>query len=94
MTTGPETRLIARVRKQAKADGWLSFKWHGSGYSQAGVPDVVFMKDGRTIWIEFKASGGGVVTLIQKAIQQDILDHGGECYVCWSFDDAMIVLDD
>ena len=43
------------VRKWAKANGWLVFKF--SSLSQRGVPDRLFIKDGLIVFIEFKGPG-------------------------------------
>jgi len=52
-----ERGIITTARRRAKNKGWWSCKNHGSAASMAGLPDVTFVKDGVTVWIEFKVPG-------------------------------------
>lgn len=50
-----ESTVEEECCKLATSQGWLNRKveWVGS----RDAPDRVFIKDGRTIWVEFKAPG-------------------------------------
>jgi hypothetical protein len=63
-----EKTIEKNVTKYAKDKGWLSFKFVSP--SNRGVPDRIFMKGGRTIFIEFKASGKKPTKLQWRRIEQ------------------------
>lgn len=48
-----ESYIEAKVTANAKARGWLSYKWVSP--SQRGVPDRLYFKDGNVVVVEFKA---------------------------------------
>ena len=50
-----ESTIEKHVTKYAKSLGWLSYKF--SSPSNAGVPDRIFFREGRTLLIEFKQKG-------------------------------------
>lgn len=71
-----EERVCAVARRQ----GWFErkVKWGG----RAGAPDRVFIKEGRTVWIEFKRPSGGHRKGLQIREGKRITDHGGEHHFC------------
>ena len=58
---GAEKKLEKHCTHVAKANGW----WHRkfSSPSNRGVPDRIFLKEGKVIFIEFKAPGNKPTTL-------------------------------
>jgi len=50
-----ESALESRCCRAATAAGWLTFKFVSPG--RRGVPDRIFLRAGRIIFIEFKAPG-------------------------------------
>ncbi len=50
-----ESTIETHCSKWAKDDGWLGFKF--SSPQQRGVPDRLYIKDGATVYVEFKAPG-------------------------------------
>jgi len=50
-----ESTIEKHVTKYAKNLGWLSYKF--SSPSNAGVPDRIYFREGRTLLIEFKQKG-------------------------------------
>ena len=50
-----ESTIEANCSKWAKGNGWLGFKF--SSPQQRGVPDRLYIKDGSTVYVEFKAPG-------------------------------------
>lgn len=75
-----ETQLTNRIKDWLCDNGWLFIKYHGSSMSRAGVPDLVAMKDGRTVWLEIKVDANKVTKLQQYMIDK-IRGHGVEVYV-------------
>ena len=57
-----------------------------------GAPDRVFMKDGRTVWIEFKRPKGGHRKGIQINEGKRITEAGCESYFCASVAHAYEIL--
>lgn len=51
-----ERDIENKVVRWSKQNGWLSLKLNVRG--QVGWPDRLFIKDGRFLFIEFKAPGG------------------------------------
>jgi len=81
----PEERKLseAKIEKAAKAwakrNSWHCRKWSSPG--QVGVPDDIFIKEGRVVVIEAKRIGN-----TPTGLQHDELklwrQHGGEAYWC------------
>lgn len=53
---GGESRLEARARRTAVRDGWLCRKL--KTHNNRGAPDRMFLRDGRVLFVEFKAPDG------------------------------------
>lgn len=69
----------------AKAAGWLAFKFVSP--AQRGVPDRIFIKDGRVVFIEFKAPGAKPTALQWRMINR-LIAQGCEVHVCDSVEAA------
>ena len=80
---GLEKKLEKRCTDVAKAHGWWSRKF--SSPSNRGVPDRVFLKDGRVVWVEFKAPGNRPTKLQGHEIDL-ITKHGGIADWCDNID--------
>jgi len=50
-----ESAIETTVSRYATTKGWLAYKF--SSPNRRGVPDHLYLKDGKTIFIEFKAPG-------------------------------------
>lgn len=50
-----ERDIERKVCQYAKSKGWIHFKFVSPGNN--GVPDRILMRDGKVIFIEFKATG-------------------------------------
>ena len=87
---GPESRLVEKMRKAGKkkyGQRYVSIKYHGNEYSEAGVSDLLNCLDGVFVAVEVKApeSYGGSVeralaegpTLKQRAFIARIIKAGG-----------------
>lgn len=55
MATVTEKSIELKVCRWARDNGWLVYKF--TSPSQRGVPDRLFIKDGRVVFIEFKRPG-------------------------------------
>ena len=64
--------------KLAKAAGWLSYKF--VSVNNRGVPDRLFIKDGATVYVEFKAPNK-LPTALQLKVHEEIRAHGAEVHV-------------
>ena len=64
--------LESKIEKQcvnwAKDNGWLSFKFVSP--CNRGVPDRMFLKQGKTVFVEFKQPGGKISTLQRRQIER------------------------
>lgn len=76
---GAEKKLEKRCTDIAKANGWYTRKW--SSPSSRGVPDRIFIKEGRVVFIEFKAPGN-TPTKLQEHEMSLIIDHDGNTGWC------------
>jgi Holliday junction resolvase len=84
-----EKDIERKACEAAKRAGWLAFKF--TSPAQRGVPDRIFIKNGRIVFIEFKASGSKVTALQERMIER-LRSHGCEVYVCDSVEAARDVL--
>jgi len=73
----------------AKKHGWLVMKFVSPG--KRGVPDRIFIREGRVVFIEFKRSGE-LPRVQQKKRIKELQDHGANVYVCDSLDYAYLIL--
>lgn len=75
-----EVHLEDRAVAWAQERGWFVRKvsW---GINRRGAPDRVFIKDGRTIWIEFKKRGGSLAAL-QVREKNALIAAGAEWHFC------------
>ncbi len=67
--------------------------YHGSPMSQAGVPDIQVIYDGRVLWLEVKRPSGKV-TLIQKAVHDKLRRAGSIVHVVRSLEEAQRAFSD
>jgi hypothetical protein len=74
-----ERNIERKVCEMAKAAGWLAFKFVSP--AQRGVPDRIFIKDGRIVFIEFKAPGA-MPTKLQWRMIDRLRGAGCEVHVC------------
>lgn len=70
--TQSESSLEAKAIKLSKEHGWLTYKFTSS---ERGVPDRIFIKNGLTVFVEFKKKGEKLREL-QKHQQKRIRDQG------------------
>jgi VRR-NUC domain len=81
-----ERRIEAAMVKAARDVGGMALKWTSPGMT--GVPDrIVFMPNGRIIFVELKAPGKKP-TPLQLKVQQQIRDLGFDVRVIDSLEGA------
>ncbi|AZU97911.1 VRR-NUC domain protein [Vibrio phage LP.1] len=85
-----ESNIELNVNRHAAATGWLSFKFNSANH--AGVPDRIYIRDGVTIYIEFKATGQKPRKL-QEITFDKMRAHGAKVFVVDSIEDGKAVLD-
>jgi hypothetical protein len=86
-----EAGLELTIVDEAEADGWFVRKVQWPG--RKGAPDRVFIKGGRTVWIEFKRPDGkGHLARIQARNRDDMIAAGAEVYVVETYAHARQIL--
>lgn len=73
-----ERNIEMNVSKYATLTGWWTSKF--TSPSKAGVPDRIFIKNGKTLFIEFKATGEKPRKLQVEIIKQ-MREKGATVYV-------------
>jgi len=59
-----EKELEAACTRYARERGWLSIKLENTGHT--GIPDRLYLKDGKAIFVEFKTPGSGRLSVFQS----------------------------
>lgn len=73
-----ESYIEKKVTEYAKANGWLSYKWVSP--SQRGVPDRLYLKEGKLKMVEFKAPNKKP-TPYQQAIHRRLAGVGWKVHI-------------
>jgi len=73
-----ESTIENNVTRFAMSKGWLAYKFVSPG--RAGVPDRIYLRNGHTVFIEFKAPGKKPSKLQQMQIKK-IQHQGFEVHV-------------
>jgi len=69
-----EQQIQSKIISWAKANGWLYIKT--IKLSESGHADLIFFKDGKTVFIEVKKSTGGVNSELQIHKQKQFQKAG------------------
>ena len=85
--SGAESRLVAEIRAKLGKRGWYAWKNHGNQYAQAGLPDIMAVKDGQLLCIEAKV-GSNKPTKIQQVTLERLAAHGALTTVAYSWADV------
>jgi len=80
MSLGSERRIVGKIAKKLRGNGWFVLKVHGSVYQRPGIPDLMCLKLGFYMWLEVKRPGGKV-SLIQEATHDVMRAHGARVAV-------------
>lgn len=84
-----ESKIEKDSVKAATNAGWYSFKVLSQ--LNKGLPDRAFIKDGKTVYIEYKQPGKAV-TKLQAKMHRIFSDHGVLVHVAHSVEETMGVL--
>jgi len=83
----PETAIRRAIVDYLRLHGWKVVRIHQSLGSEKGIPDLVAIREGKTVWIEVKTPNGRL-SAHQRAWLQDLEDHGGWWIVARSVEDV------
>ncbi len=84
-----ESALERAIVRYAKATGWYTLKLSSPG--KRGVPDRIFMREERVLFMEIKAPGRKPTVLQEKVLRQ-LIDAGQVAVWVDNFDAAKEVL--
>jgi hypothetical protein len=84
-----EAQIEAAAVKAAKANGWEAYKFMSP--QRRSVPDRLFVREGRVVFIEFKRPGGKLTSGQEREIEK-LRRHGAEVWVCYSKQEVAEVL--
>lgn len=89
-----ESAVVNRIMKNlAKQPYCWAKKWHGDGFGDSGVPDIIGCYMGRFFALEVKAPGGShPVTPLQRWELQQIGNASGLAAIVESWEDVERVL--
>jgi Holliday junction resolvase len=73
-----EQKIQTKIIKKLEADGWLVLKL--IKLSKSGYPDLLLLKNGKTMFIEVKQPNG-ILSEIQKFRIKEITELGFQCKV-------------
>lgn len=85
-----ELELEKKCVHFARENGYVSMKIEKNGHK--GVPDRLFIGKNRIYFIEFKKSGGGVVSKQQVFWNNLLKSNKIESYFCDNFDEFKAIL--
>lgn len=84
-----ESLIERKCCQYAKRNDWLVYKFVSP--SQSGVPDRIFIRDGKVIFVEFKATGEQLRPLQRRTIDTMRL-HGALVHVIDSVEEFINVI--
>lgn len=83
-----ESKIEKTSRLLAQKRGWFQVKIEKANIN--GFPDRLFIKDGRTVYVEFKNDNGRLRPEQDRVIAQ-MREHGAEVYVISTKEEADVV---
>ncbi len=90
-----EAEVLIQVRAYLEATGWLVMRIHQSLGSKPGLPDLICLKDGKTIYIECKSQRSRAkLSGAQEIMRQEIQAHGGVYIVAKEIEDIEAVINE
>ena len=84
-----ESKIEKDSVKAAKELGWFSFKVLSQ--LNKGLPDRAYLKDGKTIYIEYKQPSKQP-TKLQAKVHQIFAEHGVKVHIATSVDETIRIL--
>ena len=92
MAKKPESILTTRLLAALRQAGWWTVKLHGGPTQQAGLPDILAIREGHACFVEVKLPGGRP-TPLQQHMLQILQGHGATCLVATCLEDLSCLLD-
>lgn len=83
----PETAIRRAITDFLRLHGWKVARIVQSALSERGIPDLVAIRGGKTVWIEVKTARGRLSTY-QQTWLQDLEEHGGVWIVARSVENV------
>lgn len=93
MATNPETLLTKKIVAALENLGCFCIKFHASGFTISGVPDLIVMRGGVTVWLEIKTPTGSL-SKIQEKRHRQMRRYGAMIAVVRSPEEAMEFISD
>jgi len=88
-----EAEVLAQVKAYLAYHGWLVMRIHQSLGSHRGLPDLICLKDGRTIYVECKSQHPRAkLSGPQEIMRREIEAHGGIYVVARCVEDVERVI--
>ena len=82
-----ETEIRNDIRNFLRLHGWKVVRIVQSVLSEKGIPDLIAVRGGQTVWIEVKRPTGKL-SKEQEEFLEDLEDHGGWWIVARSVEDV------
>ena len=79
-----ESTIQRKVSEYFRLQGWIVVKLIQT--TMNGIPDLMLLKDGKTVFIETKAENG-IVSPLQFYRHEQLIKQGFEVYVIYSLND-------
>jgi hypothetical protein len=86
-----ESKIQASCLKYAKTKGWIALKIIKCNIN--GMSDSILFKDGKTIFVEFKAERG-IQSELQKYVEKQLIEQGFKYYLIKSLEKFKEILAD
>lgn len=86
-----EKDLVERIRTYLKKQGFWVTKLHGGPTQQAGLPDLLAIKDGRAFFFEIKTETGKLSPLQEHTLDQ-LRSFGAVAEMVRSVEDVQMIL--
>lgn len=80
-----ESKIEKACNEIAKANGWACYKFNS--VQSNGVPDRLYIRDGKVLFVEYKKTGQTVRPL-QHYVQEQMRAHGALVYVIDNIEQA------
>ena len=87
-----EKNITKSILKELKAHGWWAVKIHGGPFQNAGLPDILALKDGLLLAIEVKRPGGKA-TPLQEHVLGELALHGATVRLATCVEDIREIID-
>lgn len=86
-----ESTFQKKCITHAKAHGWLAYKF--SSPAHRGVPDVIFIRNGEVIFIEFKhPNGKGKISPLQAHTIKEMKEESADVFVIWQWEKFLEII--